>query len=91
MTPKTRAAMRRLAASLAVTSGRPANDASPALTVGAAVEVHLAGSRIACVVRDLAASGYRATLADERGEKYPIVRSREGVYRYLGRYPVTLV
>ena len=91
MTPKARAAMRRLAAYLAVTSGHPANDASPALTVGAAVTVHLVGHPIACVVLDLVASGYRATLVDGCGEKYPIVRSREGVYRYLGRYPVTLV
>jgi hypothetical protein len=82
--------MIRLETSLAVTSGRPATDASPALTVGAAATVHLVGPRIACVVRDVAASGYRATLADERGNTYPIVRSREGVYRYLGRYPVTL-
>lgn len=66
----------------------PANDAAPALSLGAKATIQMGSLFIGCRVTEVSRTAHKATLTDSDGTTYPVSRGRDGVYKFDRAYRV---
>ena len=57
----------------------PANDAAPALSLGAKATIQMGSLFIGCHVTEVSRTAHKAILTDSDGTTYPVSRGRDGV------------